>query len=89
MKQYARMLGLSRWYPYILYLSKNKGKAKGLHLFFHRRFHKILRAGSMIAGFFGHAEPGEEVGATQPCQANQIQGRDCVRSGRASSRMNA
>ncbi len=35
-KQYARMLGLSRGYPYILYLSLSKWDAAPFLLFFHK-----------------------------------------------------
>ena len=35
-KQYARMLGLSRGYPYILYLSLSKWDAAPLAQFFHK-----------------------------------------------------
>src|ERR1700690_3072558 len=35
-KQYARMLGLSRGYPYILYLSLSKWDAAPLAPFFHK-----------------------------------------------------
>ena len=48
-KQYARMLGLSRGYPYILYLSLSKWDAAPLPGFFHKVTFRSATGKSSVA----------------------------------------
>ena len=47
-KQYARMLGLSRGYPYILYLSLSKWDAAPSVPFFHKATFLVEKSGGTL-----------------------------------------